>query len=508
MNIRLQKHILDEVTNPTGLFIDTHIIAISHDYYAQFHARDINLRKKCVSLYNKTSLELIGHFNHARYPINHVAFHPEKTWVLIATGSYDGGYFYEGELILWNYTQNDYKSLLTDTREVTSCQFIAGMIEFTISPIDDETDTFQSETYTIAESTKFPVHLTECKKIATTSYEGSPYDETNQVSLIQQINEYAKQHDKTYVPSYMAWDMVFINEHTLAVGLNNGIVEIWDIEKASYQTIKLAPQGSCTQLFYDPDLNNLTVNIASWDHFPDGNRAVVYQIDLNTYKAKQVFSGNTILSKNKSGLFLGRQTNFQRKADCDILFNAEFAIIWKKDFGHYDLFNHYIRIDGHEHFFVLIGTPKNQHTHKRLIEIEPEKGVIVSEIKIDPNDKHYMYLCAILLNDHFVIQAKIYNSNPYAKQSYVLFAINKHTQNKIWQYNIPAQVIAFCPSSTDQQIIASLTNGEIWIIDILTGETIKKLNKTNPCGFPLSLARNKNKLAIGYDDGTVELLQL
>ncbi|AHG22625.1 hypothetical protein Z042_02800 [Chania multitudinisentens RB-25] len=112
MNAVLKKHIFDEVTEPNDLFESTELIAVCHAYYAQFRARHLELRKICVSLYDKTSLALVSHFKHGRYPINDIAFHPKDPLILIGSGSYDGGFLFEGELVLWNYKSNEHLSLL------------------------------------------------------------------------------------------------------------------------------------------------------------------------------------------------------------------------------------------------------------------------------------------------------------------------------------------------------------------------------------------------------------
>lgn len=505
MSIVLKKHIFDEVTNPTGLFRSEDIIAITHDYHPQTPARHIKLRKICVSLYNKHTLELVAHFNHARYPINDVAFHPDKPQVLISTGTFDGGYMYEGELILWNYQNKQHKNLLKDNREILNSRFIDNHIEFTISPQTEDEN--ECETYTVSQSATFPVSLSDCQKLSEAPYENSPYNEVNKTSLIQQINEHIKHTNKTYTPSYMAWDIVFINEHTLAVGLNNSTVEIWNIQKQTYQTIKLAPDGACAQLFYDEKHHILTINSMSWNYAPEGETTHIYQIDLTTFKARKVYSGRISLSKNKAGLFFGRQINFRQKTDKDILFNEQFFPLLEKRLGHYDLFNHYIRIDGGEHFFALISYPNDQHTHKSLIEIDLTNGQIIDQISIDPTAGHYMNLCAILIKDHFVVAAEIYKSDPWNKD-YTLFSINKNTKSIDWQCSIPSQVTCFCASTNNNHIFASLTNGEIHLINLCNGKTIQTLNKTNLYSSPLSLSRHGNKLAVGYDDGMIEIFTL
>src|SRR5205085_9068082 len=53
-----------------------------------------------------------------RWPAKAIAFHPVLAIVAIGTGSYDGGYAYEGELLLLNLATGHVVSLLEWPREV------------------------------------------------------------------------------------------------------------------------------------------------------------------------------------------------------------------------------------------------------------------------------------------------------------------------------------------------------------------------------------------------------
>ncbi|WP_156030386.1 hypothetical protein [Chania multitudinisentens] len=288
--------------------------------------------------------------------------------------------------------------------------------------------------------------------------------------------------------------------------MSDGIVEIWNLKEMTRQRVKLADKGSCAQIFYNHDLQCLTVVIFN-SHYSEDKHTSIFQIQLPSLQFKLVFTGNVVLSKNQQGAFLGRQINYVNKIEKDTFFNSAFKNSLERRLGHYDLFNHYIRIDNHKHFFALIGNPAEQHTHKELIEIEPEQGRVIDRYRIDPSQGHYMNLNAILSGDWFVFQAKIYNSNP-TNRKYILFAINRLTKTTEWLTDLPTQVSAFCTSIHHHQIIASLTNGDVIIFDIVSGRLIQRLERSNQYGFPLSLARHNEILAIGYDDGTVEMLSL
>lgn len=77
-----------------------------------------------LSLYNGSLDRRISVFDAARYPINDVTFHPFEPLIAVGTGSYDGGYMFEGDLWLWNWESGQVFSLLGESRKVLRCHFV------------------------------------------------------------------------------------------------------------------------------------------------------------------------------------------------------------------------------------------------------------------------------------------------------------------------------------------------------------------------------------------------
>ncbi|MCP6756782.1 hypothetical protein NL533_34670, partial [Klebsiella pneumoniae] len=61
-----------------------------------------------------------------RWPINDLAFHPREPLLAVATGSYDGGWAFEGELVVWNWETGERAAPLGACREVDRCRFLDG----------------------------------------------------------------------------------------------------------------------------------------------------------------------------------------------------------------------------------------------------------------------------------------------------------------------------------------------------------------------------------------------
>jgi hypothetical protein len=79
----------------------------------------------------------------SRYPVHTMAFHPTLPVLVIGTGRYDGGYFFEGELLLLNLVTGATASLIQDTlgRQVLALEWLSGRdLRMVMAPPDDWQD--------------------------------------------------------------------------------------------------------------------------------------------------------------------------------------------------------------------------------------------------------------------------------------------------------------------------------------------------------------------------------
>ncbi|MEJ7600328.1 MAG: hypothetical protein WKG01_20630 [Kofleriaceae bacterium] len=91
-----------------------------------------------VAVYIADALPPVAYFDLARYAILDVAFHPSEPVLAIGTGSYDGGYSFEGELWWWNWVTGEHRSLLGAPRMVERCRFDGDQISIVLLPPNDD----------------------------------------------------------------------------------------------------------------------------------------------------------------------------------------------------------------------------------------------------------------------------------------------------------------------------------------------------------------------------------
>lgn len=91
--------------------------------HPQWHGQDVSARSRPhpgwypVGVYRTDDLSCRYHLT-SRWRSNTIAFHPALPLVAIGTGSYDGGWAYEGELLLLDLDSGSVVSLLPHSREV------------------------------------------------------------------------------------------------------------------------------------------------------------------------------------------------------------------------------------------------------------------------------------------------------------------------------------------------------------------------------------------------------
>jgi hypothetical protein len=132
---------LPELGHPTGVFRGRdRLTAITsrfgHLYWpgrAIYGGQRLTER---LSIYRGS--ERVAVFDDARYWINDVCFHPTKPWAIVGTGNYDGGYQFEGALLIFDYEANEYWSVLEEDREVTRCRFENDDLVVLLRPRHDQ----------------------------------------------------------------------------------------------------------------------------------------------------------------------------------------------------------------------------------------------------------------------------------------------------------------------------------------------------------------------------------
>lgn len=503
-----------DTTIPYRTFVDEdkRLIAIVNSFFTQWSGRHISMWSNSLLLYNLDTLELISFVDNLDYEINDLAFHPTENVIALGIGSYDGGAYYEGELLFWNYKTNELNSILTDSREVTQCAFSEDgkNLIFKVNPTDDlNCPDYTDKEYEIDIPLNKKISLESLTPNSITDHiDNFNIDDYNNrfINSEKILTDISLKKERNYVNRNLIWDIVFINKQEIALARNNAVIEIWDIETEKIKEIRLPDIGDCVEIFLNSTNNSLLVNLWSRD-FQSENTNKLFSIDLLSLEVKEVINCSHTISRSNNNYFLARQVDHSEKTKKDFILTPSYQLAYEKSFGHYDLFNHYLRIDNSELLYYLIGNPKEKHQNKILCSINPTSFETKEVWQLEKQPNHYNDLNGIKINDDLILSGKVYSSNrnPYNTQE--LFCIDLANKKEKWLRTVSSQVCSFGIIDKGATIVFALTNGQIELIESISGKTLEVINRSKNQSFarPLSLATFDNKFIVGLTNGQIEI---
>jgi len=232
-----------EIGRPTGVYWDKRAsrIAIASSFnFLQWHGRDIQERRALsyrVSVYDVYPLRRVAVLDLARFPINDIAFHPHKPLLAVATGSYDGGYYYEGALLLWDLSRGEAVSVLDESREVTRCRFddAGEALHIILRPPDDTAEDDEGHVHllqaTIAREAWEPMRQGNVlvQGLAFTDarehVERTGYTLREDQVVRRELQRVAEQAGQRYEPRWHVWDVAWSPEGDILAVRNNTALE-------------------------------------------------------------------------------------------------------------------------------------------------------------------------------------------------------------------------------------------------------------------------------------------
>ncbi len=517
-----------EVGRPRGVWRKKQLVAVASElpllYWAGRALYDGHRVRYRLSLYDegvsagneKTRLAL---FDDARFPINDVAFHPAEPLLAVATGSYDGGYCFEGELFVWNYETDAVTRPLGERREIVTCRWNdEGSLAVLLRPrFEDEfgaADPF---------STYVGLVLNDVRDIAKTSYQTSTSGDAR-LSGLEPIDPATLGFDT--VPDYFesvsaakdwlgkdfeartrTWDLMWLSRERLAAVHDGCHVEIWNTQTGQ-RTFDVRGEGFGVQLLSAFETNVLHVHVPGDFRKKTKAQSKLYAIEEDSLTHLSTFDYPVLFSADAEGNLLGRDTRSHSQASHrDFVLNVERERTFLGDLGHYDCFNHYVRLDGGEGLAFLRGTPASSHKQKRLCRLN-ERGQVEELVKWDDASVHTMLGNACWVAAQSLVRSgKRYSPRPGAGE---VFIERRDLGRSKPRWYVPLSAPATALVASEKRIHFALTDGTLGTFDIETGALIysEKLAIDGAESFATSLALCDSRLAVGTIDGRVMLYEL
>lgn len=510
----LSNTCFSQTTGPYYSFVDEkkNWIAIANSYYTQWSARNIPMRSNSLLFYNMDSLELIGCIERLEFHVNEVCSHPELGIVAVATGQYDGGAYFEGKLLLWDAVTGDLHSVFTDNREVKRCAFIdnGNKLRFVISPTGDlDGQPYTETTYEIGYPCATGISLDQIEPVSIvhTDVLGEGEDHKTVRDIAEhKLASLATKADRYYASKRMAWDILFLDDYRIAVARNQSTIEIWDTQTLEVKEIRLPDAGDCVQLFLNAANQTLLVNCWVHDHWRSQHN-IFYAIDLSSFTVDEIIRCNHFLSRSSENYFLARQTDYVDRTKEDFILDCNYNIVYINRLGHYDLFNHYLRIDDCESLYFLQGDPSEGHENKIVCSINPTTGKIKKLWQIEKKPDLFNEISGVLFKNTLILSGKRFRGLSDFSE---LFAIDLVTEKEVWHVTLPGKTSCLAKMEELNIVIIALTNGEILLVDLGKGQTIETLTPVHNFTFerPLSLAVRGTQLGVGLTNGEICIYEI
>jgi len=472
-----------------------------------------------VAIYKEESPISIAWYDNIKYPINDIAFHPTEPVIAIATGSYDGGFSFEGELIVWNWESNLFSHKMAETPEVFRVAFSSdGMsILCVVRPWDENDFEHKDKIFDMF----YEIRLTYTPSLEVGIVNARAVND--QMSAQKPITGAEVNSDSRFklntddpaktVQNYFAikdlsirspiWDIAILDRDSIGVVHDDTHLEIFNLDGELVDSF--TGNGHGVQILKD---DNPIIHVIN----PEKSRSNWASLDTRLFQLDESLSeklkcdGRFTFSISRDGKIVGRRDRSGSIDPLNDLVTRSDLESWEEhDFGHYDVFNHFNRIDNSPYSFIIQGTPKSSYGYKVLsvIEDRSETKTLWPIIKGNkPNDKDKFNnengaLDSILLfkkdgthpphameNYFTYIEDDVgegilgtgmyYQTNPFGERQGFLYRKPLFKDEHVWSHNVNAACSVMKQIPKRPIAIAAFLDGLVFVIRTDTGEIIHK----------------------------------
>jgi hypothetical protein len=479
-------------------------------------ARDVSdgrpIRNRIV-LYDAESLAPIAHLDNIRTKVNSICFNPSGDGLVLAAGEYDGGWSYSGELMLWRPPDHNYVHLIED-REVSQCAFTsAGDLHIVIRPPTSEEE-YRGGVDLAFEATIDAAILASAASSATSIDPESLPLASCAVPGFRELlhaNERSEIANATGVAGAdvrMAWDVTWVDDMTIALCRNHTAYESWSLD--GVRTRDVAGAGIGVQLFTAGG-RTLAHTVERLDRF--SHRSHLVEISPSG-QPRPIWQSDTarLMSQADTGQILAREASWGKaETHSDVIVDGGGGTTRPVGTGGYDLFNHYLRLDGLPHLFLIHGHGTKPHENKWFCRIDPQSEKVDHAFPLaEPSlgGVHILSDGGVAVPgeppEEYVLAGQVHSPNALSTIS--AFIARRRLDGGVrWIHRLDTQVVAMAVLPTTENLAAVLNNGRLIVLSMTSGELIlaEPLAVEGLQVFPLCLAVRGNRIAVGMADGNV-----
>ena len=526
---------LGQLACPTGAWhrdLGSMDVIASRLSYGQWAGRSLPAGERAthrLSVFSNDLSERIAVFDGARYPVNDVAIHPTRSVMAIGTGSYDGGYMFEGELLLWNWETSEVRALFPYKREVVRCRWEGdgGLVallrpetEEDFDGVDDEP--FDSEVCVslivggvFQKQTPLRGLLTRAKHPTTLDLDDSQpcdpralgFEDGGDPTDANLARVRALLGPTDWEERGLVWDLCWTGSHELAATTEQCWLETWDTLGGD-RLIHVVGEGHGVELIATGGhlLVNVVSNVKPRTSRPS-HRSKLLRLAGSSLEAWRSFDYPVAVSCNSSGALLCRDVSQGASSDepRSLALGPSGDVLFQARLGAYDLFNHYLRIDGSEAHYFLRGKAGAAHQEKRLMRFEGS-GKSKAVCDWDGPNAQLMHATACAVDDSAMVRA-------YADWSRGGACCLERIElqrggSSTWKVELSAPVTALAVDG--DRVFYAQADGQLSVRGVADGKVHGQTELTvdGVSSVATSLAMGERELAVGTLDGRILLFSV
>lgn len=510
-----------EVGTPTALATSPALVVVGGDLGSpQWEGQEV--AQRCdetlgwfpIAIYRRADLACL-HVLTSKWEVNAAAIHPDGRLIAIGTGAYDGGWAFEGELLLHDLEHGTTTSVLKTRRMVKELEWSDGQtLDLVVAPSGGDVPwpdvpyascTLQRPSWLDVEDRSIDLDLEPSVPVATTDY--------SRDALQRELVELAERNGLAWTLRRQVWAVAAASDGGVLIGLEDAI-ERWDDDRNLDWRRSVA--GTCTQLVSPTD-ETATAGVSTpWTEGAESAIAVVGldpRSGSTTYMIEPRRPG--VLVARADGSILVRDTDHAWAAPprAAMTFSASGKPMGRMELSGYDLFNHYFAVRRAPEFLVLLGDDSKPSKDKRVAEAR--RGLMGRWTAHDlfplawTDDEHVQGGAGVYLDDsagRALVHTGLVHSEAGLQLGNAFVARRTYPGGRlVWRVGLDNQITAVDESAG--RIVAVTNLGELLVIDAVTGEVIAREEQLSIDGHavvPLSLAFDPHGgMWIGTFDGRV-----
>lgn len=371
---------------------DGHLVVVGGVFdRPQWHGRDVSSRPRRhpgwypLAVYESGNLSLL-HLSTTRWPANAIAYHPTLPLAAVGTGAYDGGWSYEGELLLLNLTTGVTVSLLEYPREVRRIAWRDSQtLDMILAiPCDEDEERFGTTSLACSIRRDDWDHATE--KMLRMPYGETPVPDeprTDPAGAAAVIEKFCDDRGFRWVVRRGVWAVDSLPDGRIVAALEGVRLECWSptLEELLWQ---LPVDGVGCQVKVLPDERTALALTQTPQRFENRrwtlDPSVLAEIDMDkgAVRTLRELQFPAVVVSRSDGRWAIRDTEHNTRVGAGRAFvcsaaDADPAAI---ELGRYDLFNHFFDIRYAPDLLFLQGRKDESWRGKWVVSVDAQDGSI------------------------------------------------------------------------------------------------------------------------------------